>query len=1557
NILNGANTLTPEVDQEGYYILTVTNPANGCTSEDVVYIGNNIVYPEAVILDPQQLNCVFTTVELDGSFSSDGNEFDYTWTTVGGSINSGGSSLTPEVDAPGTYTLVIENEDNFCTATASVVVTQDITAPVAVATTPGQITCQFPQLELSGAGSSEGPEFFYLWSTTNGNILSGELTLNPIVGQIGTYTIYVSNVDNGCETTASVTVTSSQTFPTSDPGNPQDLTCAVTQLNLDGSGSSQGPQYAYTWYTQTGNIVSGGNTLTPLVNAPGTYDLTVINLSTGCTTTSSVDVGLNTVFPTAATAPGGILSCTVSSLTLSGAGSSTGAGFSYAWSTVNGNILSGGNSLSPVVNATGDYTLVVSNTTNGCSTSSTTTVGADASLPVASAGAPQTLDCNVQQFNLNGNASSQGALFGYVWTGPGIVQGGSTLTPLINQPGLYELLVTNTSNGCTAISAVTIPQDIVLPVAEAGPAAELNCTFTSLGLDGNGSSTGSVFTYLWTTSNGNILNGATTLTPQIDAPGTYTLLVSNTQNGCSFTDAVIITEDVVLPQANAGNPGLITCTNATVTLNGSGSTGPIFTYTWTTPDGNLASGANTLSPVVDAPGTYTLLVSNSDNGCTSTASVDVAKDANVPTALAVVGGELNCVTNQLQIDATGSSQGSSFTYNWTTPNGNIVSGGNTLTPVVNQPGQYALEVFNTTNNCLATSTVTVNLNLVPPVADAGAPAVISCLVPVLTLNGGGSSQGAQYTYQWSSQNGNILSGGNTINPQIDESGFYTIVVTDQSNGCTAGAQVQIILDQNTPESNPGASPTLTCNVTSLLLNGLASSQGPPFTYLWTTSNGNIVSGETTLTPTIDQPGTYTLLVTNFQNGCTSIDDVLVNQNITPPVASAGNAPTLTCATTSLPLNGTGSSSGPGFSYLWTTTNGSITGGVNTTTPTVNDPGLYNLLVTNNQTGCTNTAQVDVFEDVVLPQASALVTGELTCSVTSLDLNGTGSSTGSTFGYLWTTSNGQISNGATSLAPSVTAPGTYQLLVTNAVNGCTQTATVPVTQNITAPQANAGANALLTCAVTSLNLTGSGSGGVNGVSYAWTGPGIVGGGNTTNPTIDLVGVYTLTVTDLYNGCTKTDAVQVAEDILDPIAAIVAPGELTCVVTSVNIDAGASSQGSQFQYTWNGPGIIDGAATLSPLVDQPGAYNLLITNILNGCTATASTQVSQTVAFPLAEAGNGFELTCSVDQGTLSASGSSSGPNFSYTWSTSNGNILGGANTAAPLVNEVGVYTLQVLNTATGCSSTDVTAVTLNTNLPTGIELLTELPGCGDQPGSVQFEEVTGGVGPYLFSIDDGETFLQASQFGGLSPGTYNLVVQDANGCEYADLLQFPVPVEPTVTLPPTIQLSFGASQTITATINIPMSEVDTIIWSPMEGLTLTSQTNVVLAQPFTNMQYTVTIINKDGCEDRAVVSVRVDDPNIWAPNVISSGNQDGLNDNFLIFAAPGVVKEIKSLQVYDRWGNQLFLNENFQPNEERLGWNGSFRGENMNPGVYVWWAEVELISGEKIILKGDVTIVD
>jgi hypothetical protein len=52
---------------------------------------------------------------------------------------------------------------------------------------------------------------------------------------------------------------------------------------------------------------------------------------------------------------------------------------------------------------------------------------------------------------------------------------------------------------------------------------------------------------------------------------------------------------------------------------------------------------------------------------------------------------------------------------------------------------------------------------------------------------------------------------------------------------------------------------------------------------------------------------------------------------------------------------------------------------------------------------------------------------------------------------------------------------------------------------------------------------------------------------------------------------------------------------------------------------------------------------------------------------------------------------------------------------------------------------------------------------------------------------------------------------------------------------------------------------------------------------------------------------------------------------------------------------MYTITDFQPNDPTLGWNGTFRGDDMNPGVFVWYMEVEFIDGVVELYKGDVTL--
>ena len=89
---------------------------------------------------------------------------------------------------------------------------------------------------------------------------------------------------------------------------------------------------------------------------------------------------------------------------------------------------------------------------------------------------------------------------------------------------------------------------------------------------------------------------------------------------------------------------------------------------------------------------------------------------------------------------------------------------------------------------------------------------------------------------------------------------------------------------------------------------------------------------------------------------------------------------------------------------------------------------------------------------------------------------------------------------------------------------------------------------------------------------------------------------------------------------------------------------------------------------------------------------------------------------------------------------------------------------------------------------------------------------------------------------------------------------------------------------------------------------------------------------------------------------SDSNNDGINDVIMIFGGQNVV-EVQSFLIFNRWGEQVFEATNFQPDDPDFGWDGTFRGELLNPAVFVYYAEVEFTDGEKVMYKGSVTLIE
>lgn len=343
-------------------------------------------------------------------------------------------------------------------------------------------------------------------------------------------------------------------------------------------------------------------------------------------------------------------------------------------------------------------------------------------------------------------------------------------------------------------------------------------------------------------------------------------------------------------------------------------------------------------------------------------------------------------------------------------------------------------------------------------------------------------------------------------------------------------------------------------------------------------------------------------------------------------------------------------------------------------------------------------------------------------------------------------------------------------------------------------------------------------------------------------------------------------------------------------------------------------------------------------------------------PIADAGNTFEITCDDPEATLGGN-STTGADIVYSWS----GTVDDPTVANTTTRRADIYTLEVINSVTGCKSTDNVEITSAADLPILMASSISITCFGDNDGVIEIVDVSGGMPPYLFSLNDG-TFINSNIFSNLSPGDYNLKVEDVNGC--SDELDFSIsePDELNVTLTTTLSgnsniIILGDSTQLVAQVQ---GGFDSIEWSPADVLIgcppgvdfMDCLTQWVAPQEATT--YQVRVMDENGCADEASLRLEVEKiRRVFFPSAFSPNN-DGINDTFFPFS-DGAVVEVKSFQIYDRWGGQVFINSNFESNDSSAGWDGTHRGKLMNSGVYTFFAEIEFIDGLVEIFKGDVSL--
>jgi hypothetical protein len=696
-----------------------------------------------------------------------------------------------------------------------------------------------------------------------------------------------------------------------------------------------------------------------------------------------------------------------------------------------------------------------------------------------------------------------------------------------------------------------------------------------------------------------------------------------------------------------------------------------------------------------------------------------------------------------------------------------------------------------------------------PIADFSPLTPTVCLGSPITFTNNSSNAA---TYEWDFENGTPAT-STAQDPTVSFTpvGSYTLslIVTNSCISDTATTTVTVTeltasatgTDVNCNGGNDG---TATANQ----VGGTA-----PFTYLW-----DDAATQTTATATGLLAGSYNVTITDA-NGCSDVASVTINQPATA-LSQTNSSTDESCATNDGTATATAAGGTAPYAYLWDDPSAQTTASATGLTA-----GTYNVTITDNN-GCSITTPVVVNQGCTCNLGSTTSTTDVSCNGGS-DGAATVSATLGTapFTYNW-------SNGATTAANNNIPAGVYSVTVTDA-SACISTETVTITEpsaiNINSTTTDASCNGNADGAATAVV-----SGGSAGYTYNWSN-----GATTANISNLSAGNYSLTVTDA-NNCTVVNNISINEPLA--LSTNINTTNISCNGNNDGVATAVVSGGTAgYSYNWS-----NGATTATNSNLTPGSYTLTITDA-NTCTNTATVTITEPTV--LTSNSSSTDVSCNAgNNGSASISPAGGTAPYSYNWSS--GQTTATANNLA-----AGNYSATVTD-ANGCISNTSVSINEPTAISSNISNIVNLSCNGDNNGSASLN-VSGGTAGYSYNWSNGTSTANIS---GLSAGSYNVTITDANGCTLTDNLNI---TEPTAIIPSTSSTNAScngtADGTASATASGGQGAPYTFNWS--NGATTANITGLAAGN------YTLTVTDANACA--VTSSLTITQPNPISPTISTS----------------------------------------------------------------------------------------
>jgi large repetitive protein len=1378
--------------------------------------------------------------------------YTYLWTTGTGVIPAGQETAqSPTGLTAGTYDVLV-TDANGCTVTDQIVVTEPVILTLdnldpSIYAGGFNLSGCFPDGTITTTMSGGVTPYTYAWTGPNG-FTSTDGNLTTLAA--GTYTLVATDA-NGCEVTGTIILTEPSGLDISGTSfvypSGTNISCfGASDGSIDMTTVGGAGPYIYSWTDGSGFTASTED----IGSVPaGTYTLTVTD-DNGCVVDTIITLTEPPVLLVTSSVTTDYNGFGISCFGLSdgGLGSTPTGGsglvatdYVYSWDTnpATGVVSTDQN---PTGLAAGDYTVTVTDI-NGCTATSDVTI---IEPTVVTSASSVTSDYN--GFGVSCFGSSDGSLgstpgggvttlpYTFEWnTDPLTTVVSTDQNPSGLPTGSYTVTITD-ANGCTS---TTVPVLITEPTVVTS-ASLVSSDYNGFGVSCFGSSDGSLgstpgggvitlpYTFEWNT------DPATTVVSTDQNPtglptGSYTVTITDA-NGCTSTTVpVLITEPTVVTAASLVSSDYngfgVSCFGASDgslgSTPGGGTTTLPYTFAWDTDPTSGGTISTAQNPSGLPAGDYVVTITDA-NGCfATTVPVTITEPPLLTTTTSNTtdyntfgvscGDIVTGPDNDGGIDATPSGGTPTYTYLWTTGTGVIPAGQETAqSPTGLTAGTYDVLVTDAngctvTDQIVVTEPVILTLDNLDPSIYAGGFNLSGCF-PDGTITTTMSGGVTPYTYAWTGPNGFTSTDGNLTTLAA---GTYTLVATD-ANGCEVTGTIIL-----TEPSGLDISGTSFVYPSGTNISCFGASDGSidmttvggagPYTYSWTDGAGFTASTEDIGSV---PAGTYTLTVTD-DNGCV-VDTIITLTEppvllVTSSVTTDYNGFGISCFGLSdggLGSTPTGGSGLVATDYVYSWDTNPATGVVSTDqNPTGLAAGDYTVTVTDIN-GCTATSDVTIIEPTVVTSAS---------TVTS-DYNGFGVSCfGASDGSLGSTPGGGVT----------TLPYTFEWN------------TDPLTTVVSTDQ---------------------------------------------NPSGLPTGSYTVTITDA-NGCTSTTVpVLITEPTVVTSASLVSSD-----YNGFGVSCFGSSDGSlgstpgggvitlPYTFEWNTDPLTTVVSTdQNPSGLPTGSYTVTITDA-NGCTSTTVpvliTEPTVVTAASLVSSDyNGFGVSCfGASDGSLGSTPGGGTTTLPYTFAWDTDPTSGGTISTAqnPSGLPAGDYVVTITD-ANGCFATTVPVTItepplLTTTTSNTTDYNTFGVSCGDivtgpdNDGGIDATP-SGGTPTYTYLWTTGTGVIPAGQETaqsptGLTAGTYDVLVTDANGCTVTDQIVVTEPVILTLdNLDPSIYAGgFNLSGcfpdgTITTTMSGGVTPY-TYAWTGPNGFTSTDGNLTTLAAG----TYTLVATDANGCE--------------------------------------------------------------------------------------------------------------